>query len=182
MFTSSLPVAGAAIAGAVVIAACGANAPAASRSAGPPTQAQMQQDGVRFAACMRSHGVPGFPDPASPGELKASLRPGTAPSPAFQSAETACRNLLPAGRPPRPSTAQTRARVTAGLAFARCLRSHGLPSFPDPTSAGELTHEMLARAGIDAQQPAVLQAADACAGVTHGLITKADVARFAAGR
>jgi hypothetical protein len=30
-------------------------------------------------------------------------------------------------------------------------------------------------------QPAVLEAGDACAGVTHGLITKAIVARFVAG-
>ena len=68
------------------------------------------------------------------------------------------------------------------LAFARCLRSHGFPSFPDPTSSGELTHEMLASAGIDLHQPAVLQAADACVSVTHGVITRADVARFVAGR
>ena len=67
------------------------------------------------------------------------------------------------------------------LAFARCIRSHGFPSFPDPTSSGELTHEMLANAGINLHQPAVLQAADACVGVTHGVITKAVVARFVAG-
>ena len=59
------------------------------------------------------------------------------------------------------------------LAFARCMRSHGFPSFPDPTSTGELTHEMLANAGINLHQPAVVQAADACVGVTHGVITKA---------
>ena len=49
------------------------------------------------------------------------------------------------------------------------MRSHGFPSFPDPTSSGQLTHEMLANAGINLHQPAVLQAADACVGVTHGL-------------
>ena len=60
------------------------------------------------------------------------------------------------------------------------MRSHGFPSFPDPTSTGNLNHEMLANAGIDLHQPAVVQAADACVGVTHGLITRADVARFIA--
>ena len=40
---------------------------------------------------------------------------------------------------------------------------------------------MLANAGIDLHQPAVMQAADACVGVTHGFITKAAVARFVAG-
>ena len=68
------------------------------------------------------------------------------------------------------------------LAFAGCLRSHGFPSFPDPTSTGDMTHEMLASAGIDLHQPAVVQAADACVGVTHGYITKTDVARFIAGQ
>ena len=68
------------------------------------------------------------------------------------------------------------------LAFARCMRSHGFPSFPDPSSSGQLTHEMLANAGINIHQPAVLQAADACVSVTHGFITKAAVARFVAGQ
>jgi hypothetical protein len=72
--------------------------------------------------------------------------------------------------------------VTAALAFARCLRGRGFPRFPDPASTGELSHEMLASAGIDVHQPALLRAADACVSVTRGAITKADVARFAAGR
>jgi hypothetical protein len=72
--------------------------------------------------------------------------------------------------------------MAALLAFARCLRSHGFPSFPDPTSSGQVTNQMLASAGINLNQPAMLQVADACVSVTHGLITKAAVARFVAGR
>ena len=70
----------------------------------------------------------------------------------------------PAARQPRTarSAAQARVRVTAALAFARCLRGRGFPRFPDPTSTGELSHEMLASAGIDMHQPALLRAADAC--------------------
>jgi hypothetical protein len=41
---------------------------------------------------------------------------------------------------------------------------------------------MLASAGINVHEPAVVRAADACVSVTHGVITKADVARFAAGQ
>jgi hypothetical protein len=41
---------------------------------------------------------------------------------------------------------------------------------------------MLAKAGINLHQPALVQAADACVGVTHRLITKATVARFIAGQ
>ena len=68
------------------------------------------------------------------------------------------------------------------LAFARCLRSHGFANFPDPSSSGDLTHQMLANAGINLHQPAMLQAADACVSVTHGVITKTAVARFVAGQ
>jgi hypothetical protein len=171
--------AAAAIAAATVIAALAASAPS---SAGPPTQAQMQQgqqDGVRFAQCVRSHGVPNFPDPGSPQEFKLSIASSEG-SPAFQSAETACMHVLPGGGPPSQSAAQGHAQTLAALAFARCLRSHRFPNFPDPTSSGQITHEMLANAGIDLHQPAVLQAADACVSVTHGLLTQAAVARFAA--
>ncbi len=129
---------------------------------------------------MRSHGVPGLPDPTtSPHEFKNAFN---TQSPAFQSAETACRHLLPGGGRLSQSPAPSQAQIVALVAFARCLRSHGFPSFPDPTSSGEVTHEMLANAGINLHQPAVLEAADACVSVTHGVITKAVVARFVAGQ
>jgi hypothetical protein len=175
----------AAIAAATVIAACGSNSPSASGSSssgGHLTYAQAQQDATRFAGCMRSHGVPNFPDPTSPREFKQSFSSSAAQSPAFQSAATACRHLLPGGGPPSQSARRSQAQIAALLAFARCLRSHGFPSFPDPTSSGQVTHQMLANAGINLHQPAVLQAADACVSVTHGILTKAAVARFAAGQ
>ena len=62
------------------------------------------------------------------------------------------------------------------------MRMHGILNFPDPTSSGQVTHEMLAKAGVSVHQPGVLQAADACVSVTHGALTKAAVARFAAGQ
>ncbi|MGZ4232222.1 MAG: hypothetical protein ACXVVQ_12455 [Solirubrobacteraceae bacterium] len=175
------PGAAAAIAAATLIAACGSSAPRVSSSGDHLTDAQAQQVAVRFAQCIRSHGVPNFPDPSSPRAFKDSVSSSTARSPAFRSASTACRHLLPGNGQPTQSPAPSHAQISAGLAFARCLRSHGFPSFPDPTSTGQLTHEMLANAGIDVHQPAAQQAADACVGVTHGFITKAAVARFVAG-
>jgi hypothetical protein len=170
----------AAIAAATLIVIFGFSA---SSSAGPPTKAQMvRQHGlVRFAQCMRSHGVPDFPDPTSPQEFKQSIGARSEGSPVSRSAETACMHVLRGGGPPSQSPAQRHAQTVAGRAFARCLRSHGFANFADPTSSGQITHEMLANAGINPRQPAVLQAADACVSVTHGLLTKAAVARFAAG-
>lgn len=191
-FNSTLPAAAAAIAAATVIAACGSsslsssNSSNSSSSGDPPTQAQIQQtqqEAVRFSDCMRSHGVPTFPDPTtSPHGFKQALDPSVAHSPAFQSAYTACGHLLPGGGKPNPSPSASQAQVAAALAFARCIRSHGFPRFPDPSSSGDLSHQMLANAGIDIHQPAVLGAADSCVSVTHGFITKAAVARFVAGQ
>jgi hypothetical protein len=169
----------------LMLAGCGASSRSTSPGGGP-TQAQLQQarqDAVRFAGCMRSHGVPNLPDPTtSPRAFKESLSGSNAQSPAVQSAETACRHLLPRGGPPNQSPRRGQAQIAALLAFARCIRTHGFPTFPDPASSGQLTHQMLAAAGITLHQPALLQAADACVSVTHGAITKATVARFAAGQ
>jgi hypothetical protein len=130
---------------------------------------------------MRSHRVPNLPDPTtSPRAFKDAL---TTRSPAFQSAATACQHLLPGGRlESNQSAGHSQAQIAAMLAFAQCMRSHGFRSFPDPTSTGLVSRQMLANAGINLHQPAVLPAADACVSVTHGMITKADVARVAAGQ
>jgi hypothetical protein len=176
--------AAAAILATSVIAACGSNSPSASsssRSDGHLTYAQAQQVAVNVADCMRAHGVANFPDPTSPRAFKDAFSSSAAQSPAFQSAQAACRHLLPGGGQPSQSNAPSQAQIAAEVAFARCLRGHGFPNFPDPTSGGQLTHEMLASAGINLHQPAVVQAADACVSVTHGFITRADVARFVAG-
>jgi hypothetical protein len=129
---------------------------------------------------MRSHRVPNLPDPTtSPREFKDALETR---SPAFQSAAAACQHLLPGGRLFSEPAPHNQAHIAAMLAFARCMRSHGFPAFPDPTSTGLVSRAMLANAGINLQQPAVLPAADACVSVTHGMITRADVARVAAGQ
>ena len=144
--------------------------------------ASTQQKMVAYAQCMRTHGVPNFPDPTSTaGNTKqAVIRAFKEVSNAqVIAAQTACRQLQPNGGP--PSRAEVARHLSAMLAFARCMRTHSIPNFPDPTSAGQVTHEMLASAGIDLHRPALLQAADACVSVTHGALTKAAVARFAAG-
>lgn len=176
----------AAIAVGAVLAGCGSNSPSSSSSGGHPSQAQIQQDqqdAVRFVQCLRSHGVTNVPDPTpTSGRAFKSAISGDEQSPAFQSAYAACHHLLPGGGPSSQSAAQTQANTAALLAFARCLRSHGFPNFPDPTSGGQITHQMIANAGINLHQPAVLQAGDACTSVTRGVITKAIVARFVAGQ
>jgi hypothetical protein len=181
----NLTSAAAAAALSLLVAACGSSSSGSTTvsgasSSGDQSRQVQQQQAVAFAGCMRSHGVSSFPDPDTV-SFKYDLAPSTPHTPAFRSAVAACGHLMPnigTQGPDRHSPAE----IAAYVAFAGCMRSHGFPSFPDPSNGGQLTHEMLASAGIDLHQPAVVGAADTCVGVTHGFITKVDVARFIAGQ
>ncbi len=107
---------------AIALAGCGSSAkPSSSASAG--TQA------LTFANCMRSNGLTKYPDPSSNGHPQ-PLNQIDPNSPTFLRAYTACRKYVPNGGsgPPAPTATQAR----AALAFAQCMRNHGLPQFPDP--------------------------------------------------
>jgi hypothetical protein len=127
---------------------------------------------------MHSHGVPNFPDPDGSGAIPKDRIIALGDSPQFNAAERACLHVMPAtGLGPAKTVQQTRTRLADGLAFARCMRDHGFPNFPDPTAHGELTPQTVAAAGIDLHQQALLKVGLACAPVTHGLITRAAVER-----
>jgi hypothetical protein len=118
-----------ALACAPAIAACGGS-PSSKSTATKVGYAQ----GVKFASCIRSHGVPNFPDPVAGGGFQFPTGPGFTPfAPAFKAAQQACRSLLPnfGGGPPEAS-AQDKARM---LRLATCMRAHGVTGFPDPISS-----------------------------------------------
>lgn len=134
---------------------------------------------LAFSRCMRTHGVPSFPDPDSTGGIskRRLVRLGISES-QMRAAERPCDHLLPnGGLGPQQTAQQTRARLADGLAFARCVRARGFPSFPDPTNQGQLTPEMVTAAGIDLHQRKLLNAGLACVPVTHGLLTPAAIER-----
>jgi hypothetical protein len=150
------------------LAACGGSA--ASGGTGTSAQASADQ-ALQFSKCMRAHGVTHFPDPGSGGGIQIAPGSGLNPrSPAFQAAQKACRRTLPGGGPSaiKPSKAQ----YAAALTFARCMRSHGEPNFPDPIAsvpAGSgpiitLGGGMIFKPGpgIDPLSPAFQQAASHC--------------------
>jgi hypothetical protein len=177
-FTRALALAGLT---AVLVAACGdSKKPPASNSGSSGTS---QTFGVkaayRYSACMRTHGVTNFQDPhvsTNGNSVAIAIRvdPAITGSPAFKSAQRKCADILPIGSN-RSSEPQVRAHTDAILAFAKCMREHGFPKFPDPNSQGQLTPAMLSQAGIKLAQPAIKPAAYACLPLTHGILTKADV-------
>jgi hypothetical protein len=130
---------------------------------------------LAFSQCMRSNGMPNFPDPQRfvGGNVKLTIHQ-LAPS---QAALNACGHLLPTngGSGAEETAQQQRTRLADGLSFARCMRSHGVSRFPDPTVQGELTVEMVQAQGIDLHSPAVLQAVQTCLPASHGLLTAAKV-------
>jgi hypothetical protein len=130
---------------------------------------------VAFAQCMRTHGVPNFPDPQNfaGGNVKLTIH-NLGPS---RAAMEACGGLLPTRGGPAESAQQQRTQRADALSFARCMRGHGVTRFPDPTAQGQLTVEMVEAQGIDLHSPAVLQAVEACLPASHGALTPAKVRR-----
>ena len=89
---------------------------------------------LAFSQCMRSHGVPGFPDP-QPGATNAKF-PGAqqlgVASSRYQAAGNACQHLLPAGVDDRFPPAEVPLLLSGMRQFSQCMRSHGVPNWPDP--------------------------------------------------
>jgi len=163
---------------ALLAAACGSSPSSTSTNQSSQNPANAA---FRFAACMRDHGVTNFPDPqvtTTPGgsgvALKMAVPAADAQSPNFKPARKACQSILPA---PGSGSDRHGPSKQVLLAFAQCLRSHGVSNFPDPNPEGQLTQEMITAAGVDVKAPSVFTAAKACLGATHGQITLAAVER-----
>jgi hypothetical protein len=98
----------------------------------------VQENGaLAFSGCMRSNGIAAFPDPSSSAVLrKSQIEQIAASNPRYPSAQTACAHLLPNGAlPPGDlvNQAALRGMERDALKFARCMRFHGVPGWPDYT-------------------------------------------------
>jgi hypothetical protein len=148
------------------------------------TAATTTSGALAYARCMRSNGVPNFPDPtgSAGGGNKAAIVSAlqAVSNSQAQAAQTACMHVNGGSPGTGQSVAQGPASTAAMLAFARCMRSRGFPDFPDPAH-GQLSPQMVTAAGIDLHQPAVLRAGLACIRVTHGLLTRAGIERAVSG-
>jgi hypothetical protein len=129
-----------------------------ARGSGLSTQAPLAQAEV-YSQCMRSHGVPNFPDPVlTPaggyGYRTTGIDPNSA---AFQRALQACKALPSPWQPTGPQL--TPGQQQAWLSWAKCVRAHGLPNFPDPTFSGRAVQ--ISSAG-GSRSPQLQSAMDAC--------------------
>jgi hypothetical protein len=154
----------------IAIGACGSSNRPTQTADGSDPSASL----VKFSACMRSHGVPDFPDPSTTEtpnsfgidgynfNLPANL---SLQSPAYVAANQVCSNIIGGGGggPARNPAFAARAK-RSGLAHAVCMRQHGVPNFPDPIihiSGAGVTATSGGR-GLDPQSPAFQRAQKIC--------------------
>ena len=121
-------------------AGCGSNASSESgtasstgtASSGANTKLTARDKAVKFAECIRAHGVSDFPDPGA----KNQFEYGVSVSPAvWRQATTACKDLQPPGT---LSAKRTPKQQSASLRFAQCVRDNGVKDFPDPVNGQPL--------------------------------------------
>ncbi len=118
-------------AAALLTAACSSPSTGSGGTAATAESAAYRAN-IAFAQCMRTHGVPNFPDPGPSSNFAVSGTPvGPATTPSARAYDT-CEHLLPNGSSSSNGSVTTQ-ELSAAVALAQCLRTHGEPSFPDPT-------------------------------------------------
>jgi len=169
---------------ALLTAACGGSpsstGPGGSSNAGGSTNSRQ----LAFARCMRSHGVPNFPDPNSSGGFpNTTLRQLAASNSHYQAATHACGHLLPNGGGKSLSASLRQCEETGDCPramvqqvmtqlrkFARCMRSHGVPNWPDPTLDSQGQPKFFIRpwkVGFDPNSPQISNKMFGCQHVEH---------------
>jgi hypothetical protein len=137
------------------VAAFGASPPSGGPGGATNAGAAAASQLLAFSRCMRSHGVPNFPDPQA-GAINAKFpgpqQLGVSDS-LYQAGVKACQHLLPAGIGDRFPPAEARLVLIGMLKFSGCMRHHGVPNWPDPIldSQGRPVFD-LGRAGISRRE------------------------------
>jgi hypothetical protein len=141
---------------AVALAACGSSQGSVVPSLGGGAGGRQAAASESLApwraavACARQHGMPRVPDPvvgangqiSVPGYTKAQLTPAV-----LSACATQIRAVSATGS---THPIESASDIQALLRYAACMRSHGLPRWPDPNARGEF-HVKSADAGTLAQ-------------------------------
>ena len=145
----------------VAVAGCtgGSKVPTTAQAGGSGSSgASSLAEAVAYSQCLRSHGVSNFPDPVQTpsggyGYRTTGIDPNSA---VFQEALQACK-ALPS---PWNSSGQelSPAQQQAWLNWAQCIRTHGVPAFPDPTFSGKEVRD----SGVGSNSSQLQSAIDAC--------------------
>jgi hypothetical protein len=164
-------IAAAAIALALLAAGCGstsgksgvAHLGSTTTTTGPSSSADPMAEMIKFATCMRTHGVPDFPDPRTSATGNVML--SVPDSPKAKAAQKTCAHFLPGGG--KVSASEQAQMLASLLKYARCMRTHGVTGFPDPDNQGQFPS---AYSGFDRGSPAYRAADNACLPLARGFV------------
>jgi hypothetical protein len=147
-----------------LLAGCGA-----ASKPGAASPATRTGEALAFSECMRAHGVSGFPDPGAtingPANSIGAIQFPVSinmQSPVVTAAMKSCRPIIsdilsPKGRPGVSSSMKA-----ALIAQAQCMRTHGVPAFPDPTFPASGGIMVTGSSSVDQDSPAYKHAASLC--------------------
>jgi hypothetical protein len=122
---------------------------------------------LAYAKCMREHGISDFPDPQPGGGLAIQVEPGSdldPDNPQYKAADDACKSLLP----PPPSEEDQAQEFADMLAYAKCMREHGFPTFPDPKPGEGIDLDVGKHPELDPSNPQFQAANEVCGGPGEG--------------
>lgn len=157
----------------LLLGACGGSSSPKGGN-GLPGKAEAQADAVKFAKCMREHGIKvevntnggavqmsiGGP-PGGPRSGGSESEGNSGPPPGIEAAQQACQKYMPnEGKPIKLSPAEEAKQRENALKYARCMRSHGV-DIPDPGSSGAIE----LGSNIDPHSATFEDAQRACQGV-----------------
>ncbi len=120
---------------------------------------------MKFSGCMRSHGLTDFPDPTVGSNGLPSWFGARNQAPAYKAADQVCKKDLPDIGPHTSAEKATANR--AALKYATCMRSHGVPDFPDPSGQGVIQINN-ATGVLEQSSPAFQKAEAACKSLDNG--------------
>jgi len=151
------------MAAAALLAVACADSPSSAHHGGSPTTggAASVRSWLAYSQCVRSHGVPDFPDPDSSGHFSgdgAKRALHEVSDSVAKAATYACANLNPEQYGHPALTAQQQEDY---LKAAACMRSHGITNFPDPTFSGASVDARIPTS-IDTGSPQFIQARQTC--------------------
>ena len=158
----------------LLAAACSGSSAGTNTFAPGATYTQM----LAFAKCMRSNGVPRFPDPDRQGDFNNATVNALVSNNSGSNALQQCRSVLPnAGTGLTAEQIQQiqQTNLRNAVKAAHCMRAHGIENFPDPagtTQASGVNWQPVTSAeqagGFDQNAPSYEAAFMACNGKLVG--------------
>ena len=162
------------------LAGCGDGSPSASSSpassalsgcspsgcSSPGASAAAEAIAVRYSGCIRSHGLSDFPDPTVGSNGLPNWFGVDQQAPAYKAAYQACQKDSLSSLAPHASAAKATANAPA-LKYAVCMRSNGVPDFPDPNGQGVIQINN-ATGVLEPSSPAFQKAQRACKSLENG--------------